>query len=121
MYRNTKVVSTTTYVYPPPPTILGEESDIYMTAAENPVTVQSTWQNITTLDTCDAHSDTYKLIAFLHVSSDVIVKLLWCIKHSNPCLDHSHTFFMSLLNAMLLDLHSSKIQRCDSINTTVLM
>jgi len=69
-----------------------------MTAAENPVPVQSTWKNT---ETCDVHTDTYKLTVFLHVSSYVIVKLLWYIKHSNPCLNHSHTFCMSLLNVVL--------------------
>jgi len=52
-------------------------------------------------ETCNAHNDTHKLTVFLHVPSYVTVKLLWCIEHSNPCLNHSHIFCMSLLNAVL--------------------
>jgi hypothetical protein len=50
----------------------------------------------------------------------LLLKLLRFIKHSNSRLNHSWTLCMSLLNAMLLDLHSSRTQRCNSINTEVL-
>ena len=92
-----------------------------MTAAENPVPVQSMWRNIA--------MQRHVMRTMIHINSQYFcmsqVMLLWnCFGALNTATHVWIILTYSVCHSSMLcfkDLHSSRTQRCDSINITILM